>query len=62
MMIFADGERTGNALVFETDGEARASARALFHRWAMPTGYDVEEIAAPVNYRHENGQDVRVSP
>ena len=60
MLLFKDGERKGNAQVFATESEARASAKSLFMRWIQPEGFDAEETNDPVNYRHVGGVDHRL--
>jgi hypothetical protein len=50
----------GNAQVFATESEARASAKSLFMRWIQPEGFDTEETNDPVNYRHVDGVDHRL--
>lgn len=57
MLLFKDGERQGNAQVFATESEARASAESLFMRWIQPEGFDTEETNNPVNYRRIDGRD-----
>ena len=44
MLLFKNGERKGNAQVFATESEARASAKSLFMRWIQPEGFDAEEM------------------
>ena len=60
MLLFKNGERKGNAQVFATESEARASAKALFFRWIQTDGFDTEETNDPVNYRHVDGVDHRI--
>jgi hypothetical protein len=71
MLLFKDGERKGNAQVFATESEARASAKSLFMRWIQlkpkvaknlftEEGFDTEETNDPVNYRHVDGVDHRL--
>jgi len=60
MLLFKDGERQGNAQVFATESEARASAKSLFMRWIQPKGFDTEETTDPVNYRHVGGVDYKI--
>lgn len=60
MLLFKDGERQGNAQVFATESEARASAKSLFMRWIQTEGFDTEETDDPVNYRHLDGVDHRI--
>ena len=60
MLLFKNGERKGNAQVFATESEARASAKSLFMRWVQPKGFDTEETDDPVNYRHVGGVDHRI--
>jgi hypothetical protein len=50
MFIFANGERAGNAQVFDTYKEAHDSAAARFMVWTQPEGFDVDETDDPVNY------------
>lgn len=49
-----------NALVFATREEAGANAADLFMRWTQPTGYEVVETDAPVNYAYVEGRLVAV--
>ena len=60
ILLCKDGERQGNAQVFATETEARASAKSLFMRWIQPEGFDTEETNDPVNYRHVDGVDHRL--
>ena len=60
MFEFASGERCGNAQVFATREEAEASAASRFAVWTMPTGYGVDETAAPVTYKWTADGDARL--
>jgi hypothetical protein len=60
VMIISASERTLNSLRFDTETEARGSARALFHRWIVPMGYEAEECTDPVNYRRVGGYDIPI--
>jgi len=60
MFEFANEPPAGNAQRFATEAEAEASARVRFLVWTMPTGYHVAPSEDPVNYRHENGEDISI--
>lgn len=60
VFIFVNNERCTNGQAFASYQEASLSAAARFQRWTMPTDWDVEESSEPVNYRHENGQDISI--
>ena len=49
-----------NALVFETQEEAETSARELFGRWMLTTGYRAVEVDEPINYALIDGALVAV--
>lgn len=49
-----------NALVFATEAEAAESARELFGRWILATGYRAVEVDEPVNYALVDGQLISV--
>ncbi len=49
-----------NALVFATQEEAAESARELFGRWILTTGYRAVEVDEPVNYALVDGALVAV--
>ena len=49
-----------NALVFATQEEAAESARELFGRWMLATGYRAVEVDEPVNYALIDGALVAV--
>ena len=55
-----DGQWASNALRFATQEEAFASMMQLRMRWWVPTDGRAAESEDPVNYRHENGRDVRI--
>ena len=58
--VLVDGQWAGNGLRFASPEEAFGSLMALRMRWWVPTDGRVTESEDPVNYRHENGQDVRI--
>ena len=55
-----DGQWAGNALRFATQEEAFGSMMMLRMRWWVPTDGRATESEDPVNYRFENGRDVRI--
>lgn len=54
--VEVNGQWSRNALVFETQEEAETSARELFGRWMLTTGYRAVEVDEPVNYSLVNGE------
>ena len=58
--VEVNGQWAGNALVFATQEEAATSARDIFHRWILTTGYRAVEVDEPVNYALVDGQFVAV--
>jgi len=59
--VLVDGQWSGNALRFATKEEAEASGRELLSRWFVPSDSRAAESSDPVNYKFENGENVRVS-
>jgi len=57
-----NGKFTSNALRFATREEAEMSARELMSRWLLVRDCRAAESKDPVNYRFENGQNVRIEP
>ena len=55
-----DGRWSSNALRFATQEEAFGSMMMLRMRWWVPTDGRATESEDAVNYRHENGQDIRI--
>lgn len=58
--VMVDGKWAGNALRFATQEEAFGSVMALRMRWWVPEDGRAVESEDPVNYRFENGRDVRI--
>ena len=58
--VEVDGQWSRNALVFATQEEAAKSARELFGRWMLTTGYRAVEVDEPVNYALIDGALVAV--
>jgi len=58
--VLVDGKWSTNALRFATAEEAFGSMMALRIRWWVPTDGRAAESEDPVNYRFENGRDVRI--
>ena len=58
--VEVNGQWSRNALVFATEAEAAESARKLFGRWTMTTGYRAVEVDEPVNYALIDGALVAV--
>ena len=56
--VEVDGKFSTNALRFATHEEALASAKSLFSRWTLTTGYRASPSDDPVTCKHENGRDV----
>ena len=57
-----DGWHT-NAMVFETEAEARQWAEGLYYRWMVTRAYGAVEVDTannPVNYKMVDGQAVAV--
>jgi hypothetical protein len=52
ILLFKDGERQGNAQVFATESEARASAKLFLCAGQCRKVFDTEPTNDPVNYRH----------
>ena len=51
-----------NGQVFATKEEALASAEARFCVWTLPKGFSAVETEDKVNYKFENGRDIRLEP
>jgi len=60
MEVLAEGKWCGNALVFETELEAKLYGADLLSRWFVPTDYRTVETDAEVNYKIENKQLIRL--
>ena len=58
--VKADGKWSSNSLRFATKEEAEASGRELLSRWFVPTDSRAAESDDPVNYKFENGRNVRL--
>jgi len=58
--VLVDGKWAGNALRFATQKEAFGSMMALRMRWWVPEDGRATESEDSVNYRFENGRDVRI--
>ena len=58
--VLVDGKWSTNGLRFATAEEAFGSMMALRIRWWVPTDGRATESEDPVNYRFENGRDVRI--
>jgi len=58
--VLVDGRWSSNALRFATQEEAFGSMMMLRMRWWVPTDGRATESEDAVNYRHENGRDVRI--
>jgi len=58
--VYVDEEWCGNALVFETELEAKLYGADLLSRWFVPTDYRAVETDAEVNYKIENNQLIRL--
>jgi len=59
--VCAQGSWSSNALRFATKEEAEASGRELLSRWFVPTDSRATETPdEPVNYKFENGKNVRL--
>lgn len=58
--VEVNGQWSRNALVFATQEEAAKSARELFGRWMLTTGYRAVEVDEPVNYALIDGALVAV--
>jgi len=58
--VLVDGKWSTNALRFATAEEAFGSMMLLRMRWWVPTDGRATESEDPVNYRFENGRDVRI--
>jgi hypothetical protein len=58
--VFVDGSWNSNALRFATKEEAEKSGRELLSRWFVPTDSRAAESTDPVNYKFENGRNVRL--
>lgn len=58
--VLVEGEWSTNGQAFATVEEARDSAQALQGRWTLVRDWRAVESNDPVNYRRENGVDVRL--
>ena len=58
--VCADGSWSSNALRFATKEEAEKSGRELLSRWMVPTDSRAAESDDPVNYKFEDGRNVRL--
>ena len=58
--VLVDGQWSTNGLRFATAEEAFGSVMLLRMRWWVPTDGRATESEDPVNYRFENGRDVRI--
>ena len=58
--VEVNGQWSRDALVFATQEEAAKSARELFGRWMLTTGYRAVEVDEPVNYALIDGALVAV--
>ena len=58
--VFVDGTWSSNALRFATKEEAEKSGRELLSRWFVPTDSTASVSNDPVNYKFENGRNVRL--
>lgn len=54
--VKVDGNWSSNNLVFDTEEEAKQSARALFGRWLLCTDHRAIVSDEPVNYSYRNGK------
>ena len=50
--VNVDNQWSQNALVFDTEDEARAYAQDLYSRWMLATGYRAVESDLPANYTY----------
>ena len=58
--VETQGSWSSNSLRFATKEEAEASGRELLGRWFVPTDSRAAESDDEVNYKFENGQNVRL--
>jgi len=58
--VLVDGKWSTNSLRFATAEEAFGSMMQLRMRWWVPTDGRATESEDPINYRYENGQNVRI--
>jgi hypothetical protein len=58
--VFADSCWSSNALRFATEEEAENSGRELLSRWFVPTDSRAAKSDDAVNYKFENGRNVRI--
>ena len=58
--VFVDGQWAHNALIFETELEARLRALDLRSRWSLATGYRAFEVDEPANYRLVDGELIAI--
>ncbi len=54
--VKVNGTWSSNALVFDTEEEAKQSAQALFGRWLLCTDHRAIVSDEPVNYSYRNGK------
>ncbi len=54
--VKVNGIWSSNALVFDTEEEAKQSALDLFGRWLLTTDHRAIVSDEPVNYSYRNGQ------
>lgn len=54
--VKVNGTWSSNALVFNTEEEAKNSACDLFKRWQLTTDYRAIVSDEPVNYSYRNGK------
>ena len=55
-----DGAWSSNALRFATKEEALDSGRELLSRWLVPIDNRATESSDAVNYKFENGENIRL--
>jgi hypothetical protein len=58
--VFVEGKWSSNALVFETEAEAKASAEDLMMRWFAVNDARAVQSDDKVNYRYERGELIAV--
>lgn len=59
--IEVDGTWNQNNLAFQTEDEARSSAKRTFQNWSLATGYRAVESTQEPNYAWRNGEMVAIA-
>ena len=57
--MIVEGKPSFNAVVLATREEADDAARELMSRWFVPTGWEVVEVDAAVNYKFDGDKGLQ---